>query len=254
MRNIYYYLACFILLVSLNSCIKWDNYDLPKETFRGTITDKTTGKPFNTEIGANGVRIKMMELSWTASTVTPWYFYTLQDGSFNNTKVFAGNYNIEPQGAFVPLVLTDGTGAITSDLSVTSDIKGITNVDFQVEPFLNIEWVGDPVVNANGTITVQVIVTRGTTNTSYQQAVTDVYLYINNSSTFVGNNNYDARYSTRLTGTAASTSLNKTTTITTTGTLLANNTYYLRVGARINTTIQGVQRYNYSTVVSAKTQ
>ena len=247
MKKIIYYLLCLILLPLLNSCIKWDNYDLPKETLHGIIIDKNTGDSLNTEIGANGIRIKMMELSWTASTVTPWYFYAMQDGSFNNTKVFAGNYNIEPQGAFVPLVQTDAVGNITKDSSKTVDIKGIANVKFYVEPFLKIAWVGQPVVDTSlKRITVQFLVTRGTTDPLFQQALTDVWLFINSSSYFVGNNNYDARYSTRKTGAAAVACLNVVTSIITTGVIPRHNTYYIRIGARTSYLSQAVARYNYT--------
>ena len=239
--------ACAAML-NMASCQKFDNYEGPKETLRGSIIDKETGKGFLTETDNNGVRIKLQEYSWSDNP-TPYYFTVKQDGTFNNTKIFEGYYNIEPEGAFVPLVQRNAAGEVVSDESVTTTIKGTVTLDFEVEPFLRIEYVGDPVVQGNK-ITVSVRITRGTSHPDYQQTVTDVYLYINGSSPYVGNNNFDDRYDMHLTGVDASDVLGKTIQLTTEGELPAGRTYYLRVGARIDKDIAGVKRYNYGEVLT----
>lgn len=236
MKKIYSYLVGSLILLLGSSCQEFDNYEEPQETLKGAIVDKETQLPFQTETGDNGVRIKLMEYSWS-ETPTPYYFTVMQDGTFNNTKIFKGDYGIEPLGAFVPLG------------EINKEIKGSVDLRFEVEPFLRVEYVGDPVVNGNK-ITVQAKITRGTDNPDYQQSLSDVYLFINSSSPYVGNNNFDDRYDKHLSGEDVNNILGKTVTLTTEGELPTGRTYYLRVGARIDKDIDGVKRYNYADVIT----
>lgn len=144
------------------------------------------------------------------------------------------------EGAFVPMDLA------ADDKSQTIDVKGgTTTVDFSVDPFLRLEWVGEPVLNANGTVSVQVKVTRGTDNPAFQQNITNLALFASPYE-YVGNNNYDPRYSTILSysGTTGNAIVGQTMTLTSTGTLPQKD-WYLRVGSRI---AYGTNRYNYSTI------
>ncbi|WP_158280845.1 DUF3823 domain-containing protein [Pararcticibacter amylolyticus] len=240
-------LYCLLLCLSCTvfSCSKLDNYDAPAETLKGKIIDKATKAPVQTEPGDKGIRLKLLELSWSDNP-TPYYFTCMQDGSFNNTRIFKGTYNVEPQGPFVPLVRKDASGNTIADGSQTLEIKGTADMTFEVEPFLNVEWVGEPVLNQNGSITVQVRVTRGTANPDFQQDVSEVVLFINSSSYYVGDHNYDNRYTTRVTGEAARVSPGTVLTITTSGNFSMERDYYIRVGARINYSVEGVQRFNYN--------
>ena len=244
-RNRLFYLLACLLCGSLVSCAKLDNYDAPSETLRGKVIDKTTKAPIQTEMGDRGIRMRLLELSWSDNP-TPYYFTCMQDGTFNNTKIFKGRYNVVPQGPFVPLILRDAAGNTTADGSQTIDIQGTADLTFEVEPFLNLEWVGEPVLNENGSITVQVRVSRGTSNPDFQQDVTDVVLFINSSSYYVGDNNYDNRYTTRITGNEARESIGKVLTITTTSNFSMERDYYIRVGARTSYSVEGAQRYNYT--------
>ena len=127
------------------------------------------------------------------------------------------------------------------------DIKGTVSLNFEVEPFLRVAYVGEPVINGNS-ISVQVKITRGTTNPDYQQDLADVCLFINSSSPYVGNNNYDDRYDRHLTGDELKDMIGQTVTLTTDGELPTGRTYYIRVGARIDKDIAGAKRYNYTDV------
>lgn len=252
MKRIFYQLALSISVIAAGSCAKEiDNYAGPTETLQGKIVDAGTGENVQSEVsGENGTgtRIELRELSWSENP-TPLYLATKQDGTYSNTKVFAGRYKISADGAFVPLVQT---GATPVDKSQTVDVKGgVTTVDFTVEPFLRLEWVGDPVLNADGTLTVKVKITRGTANPAFQLNVTDINLYIN-SFKYVGNNanSFDARYSNRVayTGTAGNNLLGQTISITTTGGALPKKRdWHLRVGARTTYPNNG-RPFNYSTV------
>lgn len=251
MKNIIYYITVCMALISAGACSKTDNYAAPDQTLRGKIIDAGTGKNVPGEVsGENGTgtRIELRELSWSDNP-TPLYLATMQDGTYNNTKIFAGHYRISADGAFVPLVQT---GANPVDKSKEVDVQGgITEVDFTVEPFLRIEWVGEPVLNANGTVSVQFIVTRGTNDPNYQLNVTDINLYVNRLP-YVGSNgnSFDPRYSTRVsyTGTNGNDLLGQTLTFTTSGGALpTKRDWFVRVAAR--TTFPNLGRpYNYNEV------
>ena len=248
MKKRLYYLALGLVAIAASSCSKLDNYPAPSNTITGETVDAGTGNTVQTEIGGRGTRVKLLETSYSANP-TPYYFQSMQDGTFNNTKIFAGHYKISADGAFVPLVQT---GANAYDKSKELDIKGgVTEVDFNVEPFLRIEWVGDPVLNANGTVSVQFVVTRGTNDPNYQLNITDINLYVNDYP-YVGQNanSFDPRYSNRVTysGTNGNNLLGQTLTFTTIGgTLPAKRDWYLRVAAR--TTYPNLGRpYNYTDI------
>lgn len=246
MKKIFYMIAICIVAVAGSSCSKLDNYPDPTETLTGSVIDAGTNKTLQTENGGGGTRIKLMEISWSDNP-TPFYISSMQDGTFNYTKLFAGKNVISAEGAFVPLVQTDASGATIVDKSQTVDIKGTTNVNFSVDPFLRIEWIGEPVLNADGTITASFKFTRGTTDPNFQQDITDVHLFVN-SNKFVGNNNFDNRYSPQIdyNGSDANAQVGQTITLTTKGgPLPTKREYFLRVGARTN---YGLKYYNYTDV------
>lgn len=243
-KRLYAIAACAIALLAA-SCSKLDNYEDPKETLKGSVIDAGTGKTVQTEQGS-GTRIKLLEISWSDNP-TPFYIASMQDGTYNYTKLFKGTNKISAEGPFVPLVQTDNTGATVVDKSQTVEINGTKTVDFQVEPFLRIEWVGEPTVNSEGTITASYKITRGTNDPNFQQNITDLRLFVN-SNKYVGNNNFDDRYSTQVNfnGSDANATLGQTVIITTKGgPLPKTRQYYIRVGARID---YGLKYYNYSDV------
>ncbi|WP_455664472.1 DUF3823 domain-containing protein [Phocaeicola sp.] len=244
MKKITYYLSCLVLLLMANACVDVDNYDAPAETIVGRIIDKKNQKPMQTEVGDGGVRLKLLEMSWSDNP-TPYYTTVKQDGTYQNTKIFKGNYIIEALGAFVPTYIVGSDGKVVKDERWKGDIKGTVNIDFEIEPFLNVEWVGEPTANADGTVSASVKITRGTDNADYQKNLADVYLFINSSSPYVGDNNKDSRYSVRLDDSIMNDCLDKTVTLTTPK-LPGNRKYYVRVGARIDHEIDGRKRYNYN--------
>jgi hypothetical protein len=243
MKKLFYTAMCLVVVVA-SSCSKVDNYAPPSSTLSGSTIDEATGQTVQTEIGGGGTRVKLLETSYSANP-TPYYFQSMQDGTFNNTKLFAATYKVSVEGPFVPIVQTDNTGTVTSDASQTIVLKGSATVNFKVQPFLRIEWVGKPVFNADKTVTVQVKITRGTDNAAYQLDVTNINLYVSNTQ-YDGNNNYDPRYSTLVSysGSTGTSLLGQTITITTIGGALPAQDVYFRVGARINA---GLDEYNYST-------
>jgi hypothetical protein len=242
MKNIVYTLAIGAALLTAGSCSKVDNYDGPTETLQGRIIDAGTNQNVQSEVSGdngNGTRIRLLEISWSANP-TPLNLATKQDGTYINTKVFAATYKMIAEGAFVPMDLAG------NDKTQTVVVQGgTTTVDFTVEPFLRVEYVGEPVVNANGTVSVDVRVTRGTTNTAYQQNITNLALFLSPNE-YVGNNNFDNRYSTIVSysGTTGNAIVGQTIKLTSTS-VLPKKDWYLRVGSRI---AFGTNRYNYSTI------
>ena len=247
MKKIFNYILLCGFITAGNACSKnADNYAEPSETLTGSVIDSSTGKSIQTEIGSGGVRIRLDEMSYSDNP-TPFYFYSKQDGTFNNTKIFKGKYRIMVDGPFVPLLQNDNTGAITVDKRVTMDIAGTAHVDFKVQPLLKVEWVGDPVVNANGTISAGCKFSRGTNDAGFQNTVSDLFLFVN-ANDYAGNNNYDNRYSNHVTysGTAGNALLGQPVSLTTTGGALpGKRSYFIRVGAR---TGYGLKQYNYTDV------
>jgi hypothetical protein len=245
-------MAFCLAAIAAGSCSKIDNYAAPNNTLHGQTVDAVTGEGVQTEIGGGGTRVKLLETSYSANP-TPYYFQSMQNGTFNNTKIFAATYKVSVEGPFVPLVQTDSVGNVTTDQSQNVTIKGsntTTDLTFKVEPFLRVKIVGTPVFNADSTVTVQVQVTRGTANSKYQQDVTDINLYVSNTQ-YDDNNNYDPRYSklTSYSGSTGTALLGQTISITTIGGALPQQDVYFRVGARINA---GLDEYNYSEPVSIK--
>lgn len=249
MKNIKYFALSLLLLAGIVSCEE-DNYPAPAETFKGTFVDAVTKQPFQTAIGNTGIRITLMEYSWSEKP-TPYYMYCMMNGEFNNTRVFEGNYGVKPDGAFVPLQ------------EEIFDIKGTVEKKYEVEPFLRVEWVGEPVVNSNGTATVQVKISRGTSNSDYQQALKEAWLFVSENQ-YVGDFSYSTNYSTKLTG-GNLPKLDETVSITTgwpggigTGSQRIfpayERKYFVRVGARIDKQVNSTNVYNYSTIKELTTK
>ena len=241
------YILISFLAATLWACTKIDNYPGPSSTITGSTIDEGTDATLETEIGGGGTRVKLLETSYDSAPV-PFYFQSMQDGTFNNTKVFSATYKITVEGPFVPLIQTDSVGHVIADSSQTIVLKNSATLHFAVQPFLRVQMVGNPVINPDTTVSVQVIVTRGTNNPAYQQNVTDINLYVSNTK-YDGNNNYDPRYSklTSYSGTTGDSLLGKTITLTTTGGALPAQNVYFRVGARISA---GLNEYNYAPPVS----
>ena len=247
MKNVLIVIFIAFALCAYTACTKTDNYAAPSSTISGSTIDEGTGATLQTEIGGGGTRIKLLETSYDSAPV-PLYFQSMQDGTFNNTKLFPATYKITVEGPFVPLIQTDNLGQTVSDSSQTIVLKSSATLHFNVQPYLRVQMVGNPVINSDTTVSVQVIVTRGTNNPNYQQHVTDINLYVSDTK-YDGNNNYDPRYSklTSYSGSAGDALLGQTITLTTIGGALPRQDVYFRVGARIST---GLNQYNYAAPVS----
>ncbi len=252
-KRVLYPLIMFIA-AAFTAC-EVDNFEAPSTVFQGTLYDAQTGKPLQLEQGKNHTRIMTEELSWNNGNFTPFYLAVKQDGSYYNDKMFDAEYRISPiDGPFIPVLLRDSKGDIVVDNRKTVKAKGSVTVDFELEPFLRIEYIGAPVINADNTLTVKFKFTKGRSNEYYTIApFLDCQLFIC-PNPYVGNYNYDGK----LVG-AVVTSFNgksgddlegeeiSITTVKPLGSDKGARTYYIRVGARVN---DSSKRYNYTSVRS----
>nr|WKN37251.1 DUF3823 domain-containing protein [Tunicatimonas sp. TK19036] len=259
MKNIFNIILCCLTIVSFSAC-EIDNYEGPEETLRGRIVDAETGDPVLTDQGAEGTRIRLRELSWTETEVPDNFdFYCMQDGMFQNTKVFKGFYNIQADGAFIPLIRLNSAGDTIADESMYTTIEGITEVEFRVQPFLKVEWIGEPTVS-NGQVTATVRVTRAVSPADFKAKiepmgnysddmlnVTDVRLFVSQVP-FVGYRDWDNRYTTEInySGDSFEALLGQPITITTNGQIPAGRTVFIRAAARINYATENIRRHNYN--------
>lgn len=208
----------------ISSCTKVDNYEAPNETLKGSVIDNITGKPILTE-QPNGFRIKVVEKSWSENA-QPEYFWGKPDGTFTNTKLFAGTYEITPvDGAFFDAV------------PQTINIKGINETTFTVTPYLN--------VTANVTVSgTSLTVSYKISRTQVGDKILDAAVFVSLNNPNVGTNVTDKTVRRDFMNIADTTILDSNYSETVSG-LDSGKTYYVRVGARTNNPLK---RYNFTEV------
>ena len=127
MKKFIIYSVLGVSLLSVTSCYKIDNFDAPDVRVHGRVIDSYTGENLLTSQGDWGIRI--WERSWEASEPTNQNLPVKQDGSYNNSKLFAGTYDMLPYGGpFWPI--TDTVKNVVFD--------GVTQQDFTVTPYLQL--------------------------------------------------------------------------------------------------------------------
>lgn len=265
------YFSLFCALFAFGSCslFEVDNYELPKETLRGSVVD-ADGNPVLTEQNGNGIPVRLTELSWTGGTAehNP-DFYCKPDGTFQNTKIFEGTYKVELFGGpFIPLTRVDQDNNVLADGSQTVKIKGTKTVEFVVQPFLNVEFASEPMVT-NGKISVQVRVTRAISPEDFRALiepmgnysesflnVTDIQLLVSYSRSVEssGKEYRDERWSTPYPYNGASFEplLGQKVTLESKDNIPSGRTVFIRAAARINYDTPrgtGTRRYNFSEVM-----
>lgn len=263
MKKKIFNLAWISALLLLSSCemFEEDNYDEPQETLRGSVIDAATGNPVLTDQGSEGIRVRLTELSWGDNVQHNPDFFCRPDGTFQNTRLFKGTYNITVDGPFIPIVRLDERGIPLADGSIEMEIAGTKEVCFEVQPFLNVELVGTPTVS-DGKITAQVRVTRAVSKEEFRKAiepmapekyensftnVTDIQLFVSYSST-VGYRARDPRWSSEIKydGSSFDPLLGSTITIKSNGAVPSGRKVFIRAAARIDYATENVKRWNYS--------
>src|ERR1700754_1881409 len=104
------------------ACTKTDNYDGPNASFQGNIVSSAGG---NLLTSTNSTQIRLQQVGWT----TPQTIPSKIDGTFQDTKLFKGNYKVIPTGgAFWPVTDT-----------ILVNIDKDTKRDFTVTPYIIIK-------------------------------------------------------------------------------------------------------------------
>lgn len=252
------------ILCMLNSCslFEADNYEAPSVALKGTVVDAQTGEPVLTDQGSEGIRVRLTELSWGDNVDHNPDFYCMPDGTFQNTKLFKGNYHITVDGPFIPLIRTDVDGKVLSDDSKTMELNGSHEIKMEVHPFLKVEWVGEPTVE-KGKVKAKVRVTRAVTEQFFREKiepmgnyspdflnVKDIQLFVSYSST-VGYRARDERWSTKIdySGNSFDTKLGQVIEIESANEIPAGRTVFVRAASRINYDTPrgtGTLRWNYN--------
>ncbi|WP_019538056.1 DUF3823 domain-containing protein [Proteiniphilum acetatigenes] len=263
MKKIAYFII-LVALLSVSSCsmFELDNYEAPKETLQGVVVDAATGEPVLTDQGSEGIRVRLTELSWGDNVTHNPDFFCMPDGTFRHTKLFKGHYNVRIDGPFIPLLREDDRGVPLADETQDVDIEGVTEVKFEVQPFLKVEWVDEPQV-INGKVRAKVKVTRGVSESEFREKiepmggysnsflnVTDIQLFVSYSPT-VGYRARDERWSSSIeySGTSFNNLLGETVTIESNGTIPSGRVVFIRAAARINYDTpkgSGTRRWNYN--------
>lgn len=263
-KTLYPIIALAMALFGSCDVFELDNYEEPSETIHGAVVDAQTGDSILTDQGGEGIRVRMTQLDYSDNATHNPDFYCRPDGSFRNTKVFKGIYNVTVDGPFVPIVRENSDGTPIADGSQTVKVEGNTECIFRVRPFLNVEFVGYPTVS-NGRITARVKVTRGIGRDEFRELiepmgnydeafanVTDIQLFVSYSSS-VGYRARDERWSSSLTydGNSFDELLGTPVTIRSTkGQAIPSGRHvWVRAAARINydTPVgSGTRRWNYS--------
>ena len=251
-----------LLLTTSCSMFEVDNYEEPQETIKGEVIDVATGNPVLTDQGSEGIRVRLTELSWGDNVQHNPDFYCMPDGTFQNTKIFKGEYNVRIDGPFIPLYRENTEGVVLADETVNTTISGTKRLTFEVEPFLNVEIVGDPQVS-NGVITARVRVSRGVSEQIFRDKiepmgnwkdeylnVTDIQFFVSYSST-VGYRARDDRWSSKIeyAGSSFNDLLGQEVTIRSNGSIPSGRKVFVRAAARItyDTPVgSGTRRWNYS--------
>ncbi len=220
-------LLFFVGVLTIHSC-KIDDYEAPAATLQGTIMDNK-GKGMQSEQGQGNTKIRLEELSW-GNAPTPQDLNIKLDGTYINNKLFAGKYRLNvTDGPFYPVAAQE------------VEIKGTTTHDFHVIPYIDLEWVGEPVLTADRKISVKFKYQKNEAPTGLTKpAATDYRLFVSTTE-YVGNNNFDPSNALITTLPAENTEI----TVTTNSAMKYATTYYVRVGMRVN---DAFKKYNYTTV------
>jgi hypothetical protein len=122
MKNIIGRILMGVIILAIAACTKTDNYDGPNASFQGNIVSSTGG---NLLTSGNSTQIRLQQVGWTTPQTIPSKF----DGTFEDTKLFKGNYKVVPTGgAFWPVTDT-----------ILVKIDNGTKHDFTVTPYIVIK-------------------------------------------------------------------------------------------------------------------
>ena len=126
MKKILYSLLTGVAAFCISSCMEIDNFDAPDAHVTGRLIDSTTGETYITD--HTDTHIRIWEKSYSVNP-TPQDIPVKGDGTYNNSKLFAGTYDMLPyDGPYWPA---------DTAFNVPIGAKG-TVQDFTITPYLKI--------------------------------------------------------------------------------------------------------------------
>lgn len=221
------YISYVLLVFSLlfQSCGK-DNYDEPTSIISGQIT--TNGKPIGVRGTGEVVQLQLYQDGYELKAHIP--VYVSQDGSFK-AKVFDGQYRLTARSNNGPWV--------NNTESVTVDLKGNAQVNFEVKPYFLLDNV-KIALNA-----AKEIESSFTLSKEVDAASLNYYMLLISKTAFVddGTNIFRKDYNTPISGT-----ISLSEDVSALKELAGNGPLFARVGVRAN----GADQAIYSAVIKIK--
>jgi len=218
-----------VILIVLTAC-EMDNYSEPSATFTGEVVDKQTGETIQTR-QPDGIKIRLMQDGY--DNPVPYDFWAKSDGTFRNTKLFGGTYEV---------TVTDGPfhGSVTK--TVVLEDGGETNEVFQVEPYIRISDVNISVSGNTITGTYKLSMGEGTTQIKHSKLICHVSPILHKNTDNLKSsavNNLSAKTGAEIGAMAFSDQI----------TGLTKGSWYVRVAAESNNVLG---RNNYSEIVKVE--
>jgi hypothetical protein len=242
MKKLLYSLLIGASMICLASCMGIDNFDAPDAHISGRVIDATTGQNYVTDHA--DTRIRIWEKSYSLNP-TPQNIPVKADGTYNNSKLFSGTYDMIPfDGPYWPVDTVKGV-QIGKKMSVQ---------DFTVTPYLKvIEFKAElsgttltmscrlqaPLTERNGVDLPQILEVRPFLSlTQYCGAANRIDYYYSN----------DYRVNLRRTWDRIDTTGDGKSdeTFTISVEVLKGYTYNVRMGANVN---DPYQKFNYSEII-----
>lgn len=214
-----------LLALFVSACSEKDNFSEPGESLNGVVLDQETGDSLQSQ-QPNGLRVRLYDLQY--SSPQPIDFWGKQDGSFQNTRLFPGKYDM----------IVDNGGFYDID---TLSIELPTEEEFQIEvlPFLRISAEVEKL--DGGTIVVK----SQLEETKSEGNIVERAVFVN-STPYVDFNNFINDNPIINTESVAKEELTNQVLSDTISNLESGKTYYIRAGA-VKDEAKG--NYNYSKII-----
>ncbi|HYH55422.1 MAG TPA: DUF3823 domain-containing protein [Anseongella sp.] len=119
-------LYCLLIPLLITGC-EVDNYEAPSLTLTGRIVDSQTGEL----VESGGVNAGSLVKLYQDNSSQPLILKTFPDGTFTNTRLFAGNYSYVAEGAFE--MATANPPPLVVDKDMTLEIEVIPHVRVKTE-------------------------------------------------------------------------------------------------------------------------
>ena len=197
MKRLYYIFGLSALLLSSCNYFEYDNYEAPNSGLEGTVVDRKTNEPLQAE-SANSYTVEYYELSWEEAghaNTQSRFFWGKADGTFLNTKIFAGKYRI---------TLKEGAFYAPEPEVVYLKENRLTRLDYSVIPYarVNIDEItltGSKQNNLEIKYTIEdtekEVNTEGLDEGLY--TLSEAQVFISSKSPNVGVNNSETKYTIR---------------------------------------------------------